>query len=83
MKNTNIIHRLKIASGHFNKVIEMAEKDEYCIDIVHQSKAVQAALRKIDNLILKDHMETCMANEIKNGKGKQVIKEFVEVLEKA
>lgn len=82
MKNANIIHRLKIANGHLTKIIEMVERDEYCIDIVHQSKAVQSALKKIDNLILKSHMETCMASEIKNGKGKQVIKEFVEVLEK-
>lgn len=80
--NREILHRLKITRGHMEKIIKMTEEKEYCIDIVHQSKAVQAALRKIDNLILKNHMETCMTNEIKSGKASQVIKEFVEVLEK-
>ena len=41
-----IVHRLKIARGHLNKVIQMIEDDEYCIDVLHQSQAVQQALRQ-------------------------------------
>ncbi len=43
-----VVHRLKIARGHLDKVIRMAESDAYCIDVVHQSLAVSAALKKIE-----------------------------------
>ena len=80
--NRRILHRLKITRGHLNKVIGMVEKDEYCIDVVHQSLAVQAALKEINKLILKNHIETCMAHATQKGNGKEVISEIVNVIEK-
>lgn len=77
-----IIHRLKIARGHLDKVIKMAEDGEYCVDVVHQSLAVQSALKQTDQLILKNHMETCVADSIKNGNPEEVIEELVKVFEK-
>lgn len=61
------LHRLKIARGHLDKVIDMVDKGTYCIDVVHQTMAVQSALRKIDELILENHLKTCVADSIKNG----------------
>ncbi len=78
-----IAHRLKIARGHLDKVIAMAQHDEYCIDIIHQSLAVQAALRQIDHVILKNHMETCVADAIKKGQSKEVIEEVMKVVERS
>ena len=78
-----IIHRLKIARGHLDKVIEMAQKDAYCIDIIHQSLAVQAALKQTDTVILKNHMETCVADAIKKGESKEVIAEVMKVIERS
>ncbi|HLE49498.1 MAG TPA: metal-sensitive transcriptional regulator [Patescibacteria group bacterium] len=80
--NGNIIHRYKIASGHLKKVIKMIEEGVYCVDIVHQSLAVQAALKKADQLVLKNHLETCVSESIKKGEGKKAIAEIMEVLEK-
>lgn len=82
MNNKKVLQRLKIAKGHLEKVIRMVEDDQYCIDIVHQSLAVQAALRKTDQVILKNHMETCVADAIKKGKTKEVTGEVMRVLEK-
>lgn len=81
-RQRRIVHRLKIARGHLDKVVEMVETGAYCIDVVHQSLAVQAALKSADQAILKNHMETCMEDAIKAGKSKQVIEEMVRVLEK-
>lgn len=81
--NRRIVHRLKIARGHLDKVIKMVEDGDYCIDIVHQSQAVQSALKEIDHLNLKNHMQTCMADEIKKGKSKEVVDEIMKVLEKS
>lgn len=77
-----VVHRLKIARGHLEKVIKMTEEHEYCIDILHQSQAVQKALKETDNLILKDHLETCASDAIKEGKGDQAIQEIMEVFKK-
>lgn len=77
-----IIHRFKIARGHLDKVIEMTEKDAYCIDVVHQSLAVQAALREIDSLILKNHLKTCVADSIRKGEQDEVINEIMAVIKK-
>lgn len=79
---TNIQHRLKIAKGHLEKVIKMVDADEYCIDIVHQLLAIQSALKNIDEIILENHLKTCVADSIKRGESDEAIKEVMEVLKK-
>lgn len=73
---------MKIARGHLDRVIHMMEQGRYCIDLIHQSLAVQAALRSIDQEILKNHMETCVAEEIKKGNANEVIDEVMKVMKK-
>ena len=60
----------------------MLEQDAYCIDIVHQSLAVQAALKKADDEVLKNHLETCVSDSIRKGKSKEAISEVMQVLKK-
>lgn len=78
----NIPHRLKIARGHLDKVIQMVESGQYCIDIIHQSLAVQAALKKIDEVILENHLKTCVAKAIREGRTNQVVSEVMKVMDK-
>jgi DNA-binding FrmR family transcriptional regulator len=77
-----ILHQLNIAKGHLEKVIKMKAGNSYCIDIVHQSMAVQAALRKIDQKIIKGHMESCVADAIRKGNDKEVIDEVMSIMKK-
>jgi DNA-binding FrmR family transcriptional regulator len=77
-----ILHRLKIARGHLEKVIKMVEGDEYCIHIVHQSLAVQSALKKVDEVILENHLKTCVADSIKRGETTKAVGEMMDVLRK-
>jgi len=77
-----IIHRLLIAQGHLEKIISMVRSDAYCIDIVHQSIAVQAALKKFDEAVLENHLKTCVVDSIRSGKTNEVISEVMMVLEK-
>lgn len=79
---TNILHRLKIAKGHLEKVVKMVEGDEYCIDIVHQLLAVQSALKNVDQIVLENHLKTCVADNIRKGEADTAIKEVMEVLKK-
>jgi len=86
MKNphkANLIHRMKIAKGHLEKVIEMVEKGEYCLDIIQQSQAVQSALSKADELILENHLKTCVREAmIKDKDLDEKVKEVIEVFRK-
>ena len=68
-----ILHRLKIANGHLKKVINMIENDHYCIEVLHQSQAVQQAIKETDNLILENHLKTCVADAIAKGKKKKIV----------
>ena len=84
MSNTKnkILHRLQIARGHLDKVISMVENDAYCLDVVHQSIAVQAALKKADEVVLENHLRTCVSDSIRKGESDIAIKEVMEVLKK-
>ena len=78
-----ILHRLKIASGHLKKVIQMIEDNQYCIDVIHQSQAVQKALKEIDNLTLEEHLKGCVTDAIKNGRRDEAVTEVMNVFKKA
>jgi DNA-binding FrmR family transcriptional regulator len=82
MKRGDVLHRLKIAEGHLKKVIKMVEDKEYCIDILNQSLAVQKALRKVDELILENHLKTCVKDAFEKGNSKKSISEIIKVLGK-
>ena len=75
-----ILHRLKISQGHLKKVIKMVEDGQYCIDVIHQSQAVQRALEEADALVLENHLKTCASEAIKKGRQKEAIAEIMNVL---
>lgn len=79
------VHRLKIAKGHLDKVIKMVETDDYCIDVLTQSQAIQGALKEVDALILENHLQTCVSDAIRhNGKQKrQAVDEVIKVFRRA
>ncbi len=84
-KNTQerILHRLKISLGHLKKVITMVEESEYCVDVIHQSKALQKALKETDNLILENHLNTCATKAIREGKEQKAIEEIMSIIKKS
>lgn len=79
----NALKRLRSASGHLDHVISQVEKERYCIDILQQSLAVQSALRSVDNIILKGHLEEHVAHAMHGKDQQRSIQEVVDVFEKA
>jgi len=77
-----ILHRLKIVRGHLDKVISMTEQDAYCIDLIHQSQAVQKALKVTDLVILENHLNCCVAEAIAAGRKDEAIGEVMQVFQK-
>lgn len=76
-------NRLAKAMGHLNAVHRMVDEKKYCIDVLHQMKAVQAALDKISEEILKQHLETCVVEAVQNQDAGQVIDELIQVFRRA
>lgn len=79
-----ILKRLRSVAGHVNGVARMVEDDQYCIDVIHQIQAVQAALNKISVMVLDDHMHHCVSDAIRSTdpqEGERVIGELREVFE--
>ncbi|MCA9392067.1 metal-sensitive transcriptional regulator [candidate division WWE3 bacterium] len=76
-----VIHRLKIAKGHIDSIVKMVEDDAYCLDVVHQSRAVQKALQKIDLVLIEDHLSHCVVDQIKSGDETRSKEELLKLFE--
>lgn len=72
-KKYKVTRRLKICKGHINKVMRMVEEDEPCFKIIHQTRAVRFALKKVDQILLEEYLVYCLGGEIKNEELKQEI----------
>lgn len=77
-----VIHRVKIARGHLDKIIEMLENDMYCIDVIHQMQAVESGLSKTGHLLLEAHLKSCVADAMTHGKADTSIAEIIQVFKK-
>lgn len=67
--------------GHLKANLKMVENGRYCIDIIHQNQAVIAALKKVNELILKNHLDTCVTNAVRGKSERQRTKVLSELLE--
>ncbi|NBH27848.1 CsoR family transcriptional regulator [Lachnospiraceae bacterium] len=74
-------NRLSRMAGQLNGISRMLEENRYCGDILTQIAAVESALQSFGYVILKEHMETCVVEEIRNGNS-QIIGEAVELVKK-
>ena len=61
------VARLGRIVGQLSGVVRMIEQDRYCIDVVTQLLAVRAALVRVEELILRDHVATCVDDAVKSG----------------
>jgi CsoR family transcriptional regulator, copper-sensing transcriptional repressor len=75
--------RLSKAIGHLNAVYRMVDEKKYCIDVLNQLKAVQAALDKTSEIILRQHLETCVVEAVNKQDSARVIEELMQVFRHA
>ena len=82
--NSELSKRLAIIEGHVKKIRKMLEDNFYCPDIIHQSHAVQAALRKVDEIILHNHLHSCVLNDYheSDSKKEKLVQELVDLFKK-
>ena len=67
MRNEDALKRLKNAEGHLRGIERMVDDGAYCIDIIRQIQAVQAALNKVSAQILEQHLNSCLITAVRGG----------------
>lgn len=80
------LKRLKNAEGHLRGIQRMLEEDAYCIDIIRQIQAVQAALNKVSAQILEEHLNSCVMTAVRGddpAERERVLQEIAAVFEAA
>ncbi len=68
---TDLLTRLKRIEGQVRGVQRMLEENRYCIDVLTQISAIHESLRKVSELLLRDHLEHCVTNAIDSGDNRE------------
>ena len=77
----DLINRLNRIEGQVRGVKSMVENDTYCVDILTQVSAINAALNSFNKVLLANHIRTCVAEHVREGND-EVIDELVATLQK-
>ena len=64
---TSCVKRLKRIEGQVRGLLRMVDEDRYCIDVITQVSAVRAALKRVEEEVLKDHVAHCVEHAIASG----------------
>lgn len=78
-----ILHRLKIVKGQLENIMTMVQDDAYCIDVLNQMQAVEKAIEQTEGVVLENHLNTCVADSIRNGDQEDAIAEVMQVFKKS
>lgn len=76
-----LMNRLSRIEGQVRGIKGMLEKDAYCIDIITQVAAVQSALAGFNKALLREHISTCVVEDVRQGKEDKV-EELINTLQK-
>lgn len=76
------IARLRRIEGQVKGLIRMVEGGEYCIDLINQVNAIRRALEQVALLIMKRHVESCVAESIRSRKGGDKVEELISTIDR-
>jgi DNA-binding FrmR family transcriptional regulator len=82
---TSCLRRLNRIEGQVRGLARMVEQDRYCIDVITQVSAARAALKRVEEEVLKDHVSHCVEHAISAGdrnEQRQKITELMRILGK-
>ena len=76
----SVVNRLRTARGHLDAVLRMVEEDAYCPDVMKQLSAVQGQLERASRVVLRNHLETCVAAAMVAGRTGEIVDELMEAM---
>jgi DNA-binding FrmR family transcriptional regulator len=74
-----LVQRLKIIEGQVRGLQNLIEKDIYCINVINQISAVKQGLSNVEDILLENHLGSCLVNQIKSGETKKATAEILKV----
>lgn len=80
-----VLNRIRRISGQVEAVGRMIENDEYCVDVLMQISAATGALGKVGQIVLKNHLKTCVADAMQNSDAidrEEKLKELIKIFRK-
>lgn len=86
MNREHVSKRLKTIEGHVRGIERMVDEGAYCIDIIRQVQATQAALNKVSQMVLEEHMHSCVITAVRGEDAEErerVLAEIAEVYQAA
>lgn len=75
-----VLNRLKRIEGQVRGIQKMVDDDRYCVDILVQISAINAALKKVGFQVAERHAKHCVSHAVKTGDGDAAIDELLEVM---
>ena len=78
-----ILNRLATIEGHLKGIRKMVEEDQYCVDILKQSYAVERALKAFEAALLEEHLNSCVPTGFSEGRQQEMVRELAELFELA
>ena len=73
------LRRLAYIEGHLKGIRKMVEEDQYCVDVLKQTYAVQRAIDKFESLLLQGHLRSCVVEGIHEGREDEVLGELADL----
>ena len=77
-----MMNRLNRIEGQIRGIKAMVENERYCVDILIQVAAVQAALNSFSKVLLEHHIKSCVVDDIKSGDSDATVEELCRLLQK-
>jgi DNA-binding FrmR family transcriptional regulator len=80
-----VANRLKRIEGQVRGVQRMVEEDRYCVDVLVQISAIHESLRKVSEVLLRDHLEHCVTGAIESGdsrRAREIYDELADLFNK-
>lgn len=74
-----LVRRLKLIEGQVRGLQKMIENGTYCIDVITQTSAVKQALSKVEDVLLEDHLGSCIIHQIQSGQTAKATDEILRV----
>ncbi|MDO8483188.1 MAG: metal-sensitive transcriptional regulator [bacterium] len=74
-----LLRRIKIVEGQMRGLHDMVVRGEYCIDVITQTSAVKQALSGVEDVLMENHLSTCVVDQIKKGKEGKAVGEILKV----
>jgi len=75
------LHRAKILEGQMRGVQKMIDSDEYCMDIITQTLAIQKSISSLNKLVLENHLRTHVKHMFEDGDVDKAVAELLDVYE--